>query len=482
MTVLRNSEIGGKNVDFEHTKLVEFLYALEKKQLKDLLVFINLSGNELTPLQKKVFVAIIERLLAGKKLSEKNLLNQVVGKANISKWPKIKTYLLKVIYRYQKFIELEKEPFFGDYKLVQFFSQHRLTKNYKALFNSIEKDLKKNKLADDSLLENLSIILFDEFKIIQGKADRRKRSLEKIEGASFELDKYYLLHQLRLFCEIINRNLLIGNEPSISVDKLNFFLNFECDKVLIKIYQNILFLLTSPNENDKIYIETWELIQLSESEIPTKNLEDTIYLLVNFCLRAINKGKHHYVKNAWQHYKFLEDSDLLIRNETISPFTFLNIIVLGLKTKKMQWVKSYIAKNQIYIQNNKNNIKEDVIKLAEALYLFYNAKNIEDLNRCQNELKAFTANDNKLQILYEKLLLKIIFLSNDTKYCLQRIDWVKAKIERNNKMLAKEKIPVFNFLNALKKICLGKELNIKRADYHFLDYDWLVENCKKGNR
>lgn len=481
MTALRNSGIRGKNTDFEHSKLVEFLYALEKKQLRDLKIFINLSGNELTQLHKRVFVAIIDTLLADKKLSEIKLLNNVVGEANISQWPKIKTHILKTIYRYQKFIELEKESFFGDYKLIEFFAKQNLSINYKALFNSVEKGLQKKKTIKNSLLENLSIILFDEFKILPDRIDRKKGSVEIIEAAAFELDKYYLLHQLRFSCEIVNRNLLMGNEPSIPVDKLNFFLNFKCKENLIKIYQNILYLLTSSDENDKLYIEIWELIQLNEADIPQKNLEDTIYLLVNFCLRAINKGKHHYVKNTWQHYKFLEDRNLLIRNKTISPYTFLNIIVLGLKTKKMKWVKNYISKNQIYIVNNKNNIKDTVIKLAEVLYLFYNAKNRADFNRCQNELKTFNTKDNKFQIIYEKLLLKIIFLNNDRRYCLQRVDWVKAKIDRNNKMLDKEKIPVFNFLNALKKICLGKELNIKKVDFHFLDYDWLLENCKKGN-
>lgn len=458
-----------KKVVFKETKLYEALMLLSQKQLKDLSCFINLSGSKLNEQQKNALLGIIKLLSKRKKIDESVIVNEYF-KNELQYWPKAKTHILKAIYRFLKFNAFEEDAFIGDFYLLQYFEEK---KAYHNLFEFYKKASLKitNNTYINSKFKNLETTLLAKYKLNLTQTIRNIESVEFLEKITEDLNDFYIAKQLPLMVELINRHLRVTGKlyPKKNVTITNL-IEHKTNNIKIKIWQHFLKLITTSNNLlEAQYEKTYELIVYNANQLTPLQLYNFILYLNNYCSTKLNSGEYQYAKLAWNNYTYLINENLFEIFKPLSPIIYLNIVLLGLKNRKLKKVNNYIKKLEPYIDNTNTDVKNAVVTIAKALKFYDKAKSKKEKYRCLNELVGFETNDVKIRFQHDKLKAKILFDLNLNKEILELID-------KNINTYKKLNEGVFNFFKAIEKLIIGKNIgNLNPTDYHFSDFNWLLE-------
>ncbi|MEO1517739.1 MAG: hypothetical protein AAFV95_22140 [Bacteroidota bacterium] len=202
----------------------------------------------------------------------------------------------------------------------------------------------------------------------------------------------------------------------------------------------------------------------------------------NFCVEQYNKGKTHYLDILHQLYqKHLAKGDLHHQGKLLAS-TFRNMVTMGLRLKKYDWVHQFLQEYRHRIGGTRQ---------AEAIYKF-NLANYHFARHQYDEALALLA-DKQQDIYYrlaaKRLELKIHYELN-SPLLAPRMDAFKVYIFR----LSKKQLPDVprqgnnHFVDVLRQICMPRTYrNNSRIDKLsdklrekkiLLEKDWLAEKLE----
>jgi len=461
-----------KLIPFKKSKFYEVLMMLSQKQLNDLSHFINFSANELTKRQKNALLEMIKLLSNRKVVYEENIIKKFY-KQDKQYWPKAKTHILKVIYRYLKFFAFEQDVFIGDYYLLRYFDEKECYDNMLSFYKQIENKL--NGLTyESSTFDKLQTTLLAEYLLLLNKTKRNTKSIETLENITGDLTNFYIKKQIRFLVELYNRNLRVtGKIYSKRNVEYNYLTKYKTADIEIIIWQHLLKLVsTKGRKTEDLYSQAYQQIMANSAKIDELKVYDFMLYLTNYCFDKIKEGYYGYVKLAWKNYLYLIDENLLVLNKKLSPFAYLNIILLGLKNRKLKLVDKYLNSLVEDMDDNNPDVKQAAYTLAKALKLYDAAKSKAKLHRCKNELIEFNTTDIKLKFQHDKLETKILF---DLNYFDEILHLINDNIETYREY-KEEDVRIYNFFNAIVKLIKGKSIkNLKPVNFHFSDYDWFLK-------
>lgn len=454
---------------FEQTKLYEVLVLLGQKQLNDLKHFVNLNGNDLTERQKLTLLEMVELLSKRKKISEEKLAQKFYGN-DLKYWPKAKTHIINTIIRYLKFYVMQKEEFLTDYCLMEYFNRQKCSKNFGALFKKIGNKIEKGKIELNNYycrpeFSGAATILLGGYKLAQSKATRNEKSVLELEKIVDDFTEYYVVTQIRLLVELVNRNLTVRKKiVRENIYEFEYLLNYPTQNIEILVNQHMLRLLTaSKNLEEKLYNKTRVFIIANSKKIDSISFIEFFKLLNNYCTIKINNGKHKYAKMAWINYQYLVKENMLLENTGLNPYSFLNMVLIGLKLRKLKPVTQLLKDSKFIIDKSNPTLKKAVDKIAIVTSLYHQAKTKKQIQKCLRKIKEFKYDDQMLSIQLNKLLVKIYFDLKQPKKAFAIINNDGCKQAR-----------VLNFYAAVKNLFKSKHIkNFQPVNFHFLDYDWL---------
>ena len=128
-----------------------------------------------------------------------------------------------------------------------------------------------------------------------------------------------------------------------------------------------------------------------------------VYAL-NYCTASINSGHSAYYAYIFEIYELLDLHGRLIQNETISQWTFLNVVATACNLKKFDWATYFIQTYHVYIPASQ---RKNALNYNLALLHFYKNNYEQALEGLQNipfanPYYALTARVLELRIFYEK--------------------------------------------------------------------------------
>jgi len=461
--------------EFEKTKLHEVLTLLGQKQLNDLKHFINLSGNNLTERQKLVLIELIEHFSRDKMVNERKLSQKYYGN-DLQYWPKAKTHIINAVMRYLKFQAIEKEEFLTDFCLLEFFGTQKCTKNFNALYKKINTNIVKQRRNANTKynrpeFKGIATTLIGEYKLLLSRTVRNEESIRIPTRIIKGFTEYYVVTQIRLVIELINRQLTVRKKVNYKdIYEYNFIVNYKTNNLQILVYQYMLRLITAkPKQVENLYFATRSFIIKNANEKDKEDFIDFFKLLTNYCFGQIKGGNYKFAKMAWLNYMYLIDKNLLLEDTGLTPYSYLNLVLLGLKLRKLKQVAQLLSHSKILIDKSNPALKKAVDKIALVTSLCHQAKTKKDLQKCLRKIRAFKYDDEKLNIQINKLLIKIYFDLKQPKKAI-------AVIAKNNTKDEK----LINFYAAIKNLFVGKRIkDFKPANFQFLDFGWLKKRQQK---
>ena len=181
-----------------------------------------------------------------------------------------------------------------------------------------------------------------------------------------ELDQFYLQAKLLLAVELKNREKLFKEKHDfLLLPALIALAKQKEDNPTIYFYYLFLQLVEKPtSENYQILKKYF----LENAEKVNRELNISSFrILNNYCLLAIRNGKKLYAKEHLELYQIGIEKNLILINQTITPFSYLNAITSGILCDQIEWVKTFITQYQQYLNNN---FKAETVTLGKALIAF----------------------------------------------------------------------------------------------------------------
>lgn len=395
------------------SKLIELIKVLNKEELKQLDSFLRSPFfveekvvKRIYPLFKylaTLFPGFNEEVLVKENIYKNLFPNEDYVKGKLEK---IMTLLYQTIKRFvvESYTQKSKEAIHDELKLAGFYRQKKLDKSFQRTLKQIRKRQDSIKKKDKNFFFN-EYLIAKEYSEYESFYNTRQKDLN-LPSTLRNLDIFYILAKQEYSSRLLSQD---KHHVPLSVDEnlidLEDFLLLKKQKYLniplIKVYDLALQLLQN-TEGKSVVKELNELIEEYKNEIPLEQLKAMQALCRNYSVRFYNEGNREYLQLSFDLYEKHLEEGFLYYNDGLLPSTIKNIVVLGLKLKKIDWVYNFLEKYKNKVVGTKH--KKEVYHFNLASYYFAK-KSYDEALRYLSE----TYEDWYYQIAARRLEIKIYY-------------------------------------------------------------------------
>ncbi len=471
-----------KLIALNNSKLIGLLKKLDKNQYKALKSFVESPfHNE----QKAVTDLCAYILNNAHKMDSGRLIKQVAWKHLFAKKPyndvrmrRIMSDLFKVCRDYISWYQMTKNAKDKALYELQFYRENQLDKHFDNHLKNIRKQKSKNQE------QNLHYF-YNEFQIEQEVSfnldQRHNRNIEpNLQILSDKLDAFYLCNKLKCCCLIVNYQNLSKRDYTLPLieEILEHLKNHDYNAVpMIAFYHNVLLSLLDFDNYD--HFEKMKKILLQNAVLfESDELKDMFIFSRNYIIKKANqnKGDVKYLNELFDLYKMEMDSESFLEKNIISPFTYKNIVTLGIRLEQFDWTEQFIEQYQNHLS----------IEFKESVYAF-------NLSRLYFSQRAFEkVIQSLLQVEYHELfleldakvlLLKTYYELDETETLISFLDSFKIFLRRKQSLNYHQK----SYLALIKAVKQLVKLKVaskeKREEFkteitkinELVDQSWVLE-------
>ncbi len=433
----------------QNSKLIELLRSLPKRKLSRFQDFIRSPYfNKNTDIIS--FYEFLEKYSPSythKSLDKKNVISKVkTNKAlNEKSLAYLMNNLLNLIEQFLSIENLKEDELQTQQYLIQSYQEYHLANNAHKILEKAKKQLVLSPFQNADYFFNS----YQLAKTAYEQTSRNRRDFnEELQIAANELDIYFLVDKLRYCCEMLNLENIVNVKYDLQLG--SEIINFLHDHPLVKtpavsVYFNILIMLRGGV--DKEHFQKVKLLLSQHRNIfSPEELKNLYTSILNYCTRQINRyNDQQYLLEYLEINKVLLENKMLFDKGILSPWRYSNLVNVGLKTKQIEWTKSFI-------ENYKDKLPEDY---AENMYsyclgLFYYYQ--KEYSKAQTLAFLTESKDILLNILNRSLLIKIYFETEQIELLLFYLEANRVFLLRNKLIDPKLKKQMQRFLDFTKKL------------------------------
>lgn len=173
-------------------------------------------------------------------------------------------------------------------------------------------------------------------------------NLEEISGS---LSLFFIINTLRYACVHFSHQSLRQAECNIIL--LDAVIaevesrDYEAHPVVMAYYY-IYKALTHPKE--EAYFKLLKRCLLDHAALfPSEEYKNCFLQALNYCIKRLNVGGETYIREAFELYLYGLEHKVLFNGKQLSPFTYKNVVALGLRLEKFDWVATFIPTYAAYL-------------------------------------------------------------------------------------------------------------------------------------
>lgn len=217
-------------------------------------------------------------------------------------------------------------------------------------------------------------------------ADLRERAFQQentrrpdpaLQHASDALDEHYTLQKLRYVCAMLNRKKLMQEHfeyhlPPFVLNGAGF------NSPLIQLYRSLYHILSGEEGHETRFKGYLQLYKDAESHIDRSESRALLYYAINYCIGQIRDGQRAWALPLFELYENGLNRGLLVESGLLSPWTYKNMVKIGLNLKRFGWVESFVL---AYSKMLPEAEKEDALHYNLAELYFFQARYDEALQQ-----------------------------------------------------------------------------------------------------
>ncbi|MBK9451708.1 MAG: hypothetical protein IPN95_20290 [Bacteroidetes bacterium] len=306
-----------------------------------------------------------------------------------------------------------------------------------------------------------------------------RSGVTNLDASVASLDRFYLFNKLKYACtRLNNRNVMGGDfqDPLIEGLLKQLPTSHYAEDPAVLIYFRIYQMLSRPEENEHYPLLRKQLSQFA-LEFTLDEARHLYAFAMNYCIGRINAGEGTYLREIFDLYKESLERKVLLEGDSLSPWDYKNIVVVGLRLSEFEWVESFIRsyKDRIPVEHRENAFTYNLAKLH--FYEKHYSEVLKLLQKLEYE-DVFYNLDAKV------MLLKIYFELHEIDALDSLIESFRTFLRRNKLISASHRTNYLNlilFVKKLSRVGYGDHKRIAkiRADFEatrqIADADWLRE-------
>ena len=284
-----------------------------------------------------------------------------------AQWRYVQTFLLQGIEHFLTQRAWEQAPLLADLHLIPVF---RRKKADKALAYALQRA--HNKLAQ--LPQDKDFFLYQyllEWEKYVSTESQHRTGANNLASVNRALDTFLVSSKLRLACLMESHKAVYQATYDLGLltaSLAHVRTSGMLEIPVVALYYHCYQALTTGNEADFRAFRR-ELEQ--HPELPPDERRTFLLLAVNYCIKRLNTGQAHYIREAFDLYKIGLETEVLIENGVLSRFAYKNIVALGLRLEAFDWVRDFIARYESLLEEKYRSANRDY-NLAR---LFFTQKN-----------------------------------------------------------------------------------------------------------
>ena len=275
------------------------------------------------------------------------------------------------------------------------------------------------------------------------------------------LDLFFITKKLKIACDMVNRNRILGSNYKISlVDELFDFLDETetqfSEEPIIRIYRTTLKMLLQVDQTDTGYHKVKQLLSRYRDLFSRMELKVIYDYLVNYCIQQYNKN----TANDFYLLEILDISKYLVKHQINYVDGFLpesdykNIGTTAINLNDFDWAKTFIQK----YKNDVPGVNRNSAHAYLMAFLNYASK---DYAAALTFLQDVHFTNWTYQSGAKLLQMRIYYETKAYEALFSLADAFRNYLKRNLKMTEQHKNPYQNFIKVTRKMCKLAE----QADY-----------------
>jgi hypothetical protein len=357
------------------------------------------------------------------------------------------SYLVKLIEQYWVQAALFKDPIQARTLLVGEYRKRGLTKPLDQKIKQLQVALEQQPHRHADFYAADFQVQLEQYRF--SSAHRRMSELN-LQQLSDTLDIAFVARKLRFACLAVSHQTVYKTEYDLGL--IPSLLEHVEGKQLHRIpaigaYYFGFLTLTEPNQG-MYFVQFKQTITDHGDKFPQEELGDLYLLAINFCIKRYNEGDHQYVKDEFELYRQGLAKKLFLKNNTLSRFSYRNIVTVGLVMEEFDWVENFIHEYRPHLdpgyrasmfsfslarlEYSRKNYKEALHLLQKSDYkdLLLNLAAKTVMLKIFYELDEYDLLDAHLKAMYTFIRRKKIIGYHQTNY-LNLIQFVRKLMEHN---------------------------------------------------
>ncbi len=381
-----------------------------------------------------------------------------------SEMRRIRSTLLKKLERYISISRVEEQKVLMQKEVLDFYIDHLLKKHAKTTLDATQKIINNFPHRNHHYYHSQYILNYSAVSYLNLEDYRSKKfhnlSEDYFNATSNNLDVVFLLRKLELTCVIASHSHIFGlsDMNNAIFEDVITLVNYkkellEIPNIAIYYYALLMFIninkATSYQKFRQVFDKNIEKISTSEA-IMLYNLAK------NYCILKCNAGERQYYEELLDLYSMGVESGLLYAKNHLKSGDFKNIVTLGTRLGKFDWVGDFIETNKGKLEEG---INSDVFSYCTA-YLYFCK---HEYDKAKIVLRESKFKDIFFKVDVRKLLLKIAYEEEEIAVRDDLINALRRFISSKKGLISEHHIEANrNFLNILSDLCkIDEKINIK---------------------
>lgn len=276
---------------------------------------------------------------------------------------------------------------------------------------------------------------------------RRERSVRlNLQPLPDELTNFYVAEMLRHACMARMHQAVAGQ--SYRIDLLKVILEAAGQDEMLQIpavavYFHAYRMLESPEDGEP-FERLKTLLAEHESRFAPEEMRGLYLMAINGCIRRMNAGNRHYIREAFDLYKAALARDFLTENGVLSGFTYKNIIRLAVALDEYPWAAQFLER---YRESLHTSESDNMYRYNRA-YLYFQ---LHDYSRAMPLLQQVDLADPLNNLDARRMLLRSYYELGEREALESLIQSFSAYLRRQ-KNLGYHRVTNENLLLFTKKM------------------------------
>ncbi|MEM9888144.1 MAG: hypothetical protein AAF849_19785, partial [Bacteroidota bacterium] len=296
----------------------------------------------------------------------------------------------------------QEESFSNRLHEIEIFQQKKLSQYAQKNLQYAQKKLEKsNRRNADFFWERYQLLEKGfEFSSVQNPSGEHE--FQKIAEA---LDVTFIAMKLRQSCQSLSHQTIYkySFQDQLMVYLITYIEQHKLYQIpAIGIYYYIYLSLTN-HENSIHFGQLQNRFYWYADQFPDKELRDIHLMLVNHCIKQINKGDFSFRYTLLNLYQHGLKNGYIIEKGMLSRFTYTNIVKIGIRCGELEWVQQFVEdfKENLEKQYRESTYHINLASIAYATKEYDQALFYLQRYNFKNVILNLTAKVLQMKIFYE---------------------------------------------------------------------------------